>query len=97
MRPGKNGGTLKTGNPGNAGGGRTPDAFKDFLKRLRANPEALAALERAAKDETLRSFGGAWKLASEYDEDKPAEKKQISGKVEVRVSIVRENRRNTAG
>lgn len=89
-RTGKNGNPLKTGNPGNKGGGRPPDAFKDFLARLRRDPKALAAFRAAALDSSNRSFGAAWKLAAEYDEEKPAEKKQLQGKFEVSVRFVRE-------
>lgn len=40
-RPGKNGGTLRTGNPGNKGGtGRPPDAWKQHMQDL-VNREAV--------------------------------------------------------
>ena len=93
-----NGGRLLLGGkPGNKGGGRPTGAFKAFLAKLRNNPKALAALEAAACDPTLKSFGAAWKLATDYDDDKPAEKRQIVGPVEVHVKVVREGRRLTAG
>jgi hypothetical protein len=85
------------GVPGNPGGGRPPSAFKDFLAELRANPEALAALKKAASDPEMKSFGSAWKIVTDYDPDKPAEKKELSGKVEVTVRVAREGRRVTAG
>ena len=91
-----NGGKLRTGNPGNKGGGRPTGAFKAFLAKLRNNPKALAALEAAACDPTLKSFGAAWKLATDYDDDKPAEKRQIVGPVEIVVRIEREGRRITS-
>ena len=97
--PQPHGGALRVGSkPGNKGGtGRPPAAFKDFLAKLRANPKALEALERGACDETLKSFGSAWKLITEYDPDKPAARKELSGKVEVTVRVAREGRRQTAG
>lgn len=63
--------------------GRPPDAFKAFLATLRSDPKALAAVKRAAVDETGRNFATAWKLASDYDESKPAGKTDITsgGKV----------------
>ncbi len=69
--------------PGNTGGkpgrsGRPPDAFKAFLAKLRANPKALAAVQRAALDETGRNFATAWKLASEYDETRPTGKLDVT-------------------
>lgn len=98
----RSGYALPVGNhPGNTGGkkgrsGRKPNAFKDFLAKLRANPEALTAFETAAKDPTHRNFGAAWKLMADYDEEKPPEKRQIVGPVEVTVRVVREGRRITA-
>lgn len=99
---GRNGNVLPLGNhPGNTGGkkgrsGRRPQAFKDFLARLRQDPTLHEALERAARDETSRGFASALKVMTDYDDDKPAEKKQLSGKVEVVVRIAREGRRVTA-
>lgn len=92
-----NGGKLRTGNPGNKGGGRTPEAFKDFLKRLRADPEFQDELEAAAKNSLTKGYGSALKVVTDYDDDKPAEKRQIVGPVEVHVKVVREGRRLTAG
>lgn len=88
--------------PGNTGGkkgrsGRRPEAFKDFLARLRQSPGLHLALERAAQDETCQGFKSALKVLSDYDDDKPAEKKVLSGKLEVVVRVAREGRRITAG
>jgi hypothetical protein len=87
--------------PKNTGGkkgrsGRPPGPFKDFLKRLREDPQFHEALEAAAKAPGTKSFGAALKVITDYDEEKPAEKKQIVGPVEVRVRVVREGRRVTA-
>lgn len=56
----------------------------------------MAALKQAASDSESRAFGSAWKLISEYDENKPAEKRQIVGPIEVRVRVIKEGRRITA-
>jgi hypothetical protein len=93
--PQPHGGALSAGNPGNKGGGRPPAAFKAFLAQLRADPKAQEAFEAAAHDATSRNFSAAWKIAAEYDDDKPAEKHAIAGKVEVTVRIQREGRRLT--
>ena len=68
--------------PGNTGGkpgrsGRPPKAFKDFLAELRRNSDAQGALARAAKDEKLRTFGAAWGVATDYDDEKPAKKVEL--------------------
>lgn len=92
---------LTPGNPGNSGGkpgrsGRIPSPFKAFLAKLRTDPDFQQAIETAAKDPASRGFGPALKLVTEYDDDKPAEKRQIVGPVEVKVQIVREGRRIAA-
>ena len=61
-RPGKHGGALLTGNPGNKGGGRPPNALRNFLATLRADPTFHDELEKAAKDRTDRGFAAALKL-----------------------------------
>lgn len=83
--------------PGNKGGGRPPSAFKAFLATLRTDPTFQDALEKAAKDPDSRGFSSALKVISDYDDDKPAEKRQIVGPVEVHVKVTREGARRTAG
>lgn len=98
----RSGSTIPTGaHPGNTGGkkgrsGRPPSAFKDFLKRLREDPAFQDALEAAALDYKSRGYTAALKVITDYDDTKPAEKKQIVGPVEVRVRVIREGRRATA-
>ena len=93
---------LTPGNPGNSGGkpgrsGRPPEAFKAFLARLRSDPKIQDALERALSDPSCRGFSSALKVLTEYDLDKPAEKKEIQLPGTVEVRVVREGRRVTAG
>lgn len=92
---------LTPGNPGNSGGkkgrsGRPPKAFKDFLGELRKDPKSQAAFRKAARDPEARGFSAAWKIATDYDDAKPAEKHAIVGPIEVRVRIAREGKRTTA-
>ena len=100
----KNGNRLPLGaHPGNTGGkkgrsGRKPDAFKDFLKaEIRDHPDSRQALVDASRTPGNGAFTSAWKIATDYDDTKPAEKAQITGKLEIRVVIAREGRRVTAG
>lgn len=83
-------GRVSGGNPGNSGGkkgrsGRKPGPFKDMLRRLRESPELAESLEAAVKDPESRAFPAALKLLSDYDEEKPVERKELSGEVVVRV------------
>lgn len=87
--------------PGNTGGkkgrsGRRPEAFKNFLAKLRRDPRLHASLEQAIANPESRGFSSALKLLTEYDDDKPVEKKELSGKLEVLVRVAREGRRVTA-
>ena len=85
------GALLVAGVKGNKGGsGRPRNSLREFLAGLRGNPNALAAIERAATDETNRNFGNAWKLAAEYDLDKPVQKTGIQGDVQITVKFARE-------
>ena len=61
------------------GGGRPPNVFKAFLAKLRTDPRALAALERAATNEEARAFSTAWGIVTEYDEERPGAKVELSG------------------
>ena len=75
------------------GTGRPPSVFKDFLRTLRESPEARAALELAMTSASGRNFGNAWKIATDYDDEKPAEKSEA--KMELVIKIEREGRRIT--
>lgn len=87
--------------PGNTGGkkgrsGRKPEAFGKLLARLRNSPELAHSLEAAIKDHESRAFASALKVLTDYDDEKPAEKRQIVGPVEVVVKFAREGKRSTA-
>lgn len=73
--------------------GARKSEFKDFLKSVRDDPKARAAFVKAASDPNSRNFGIAWRIVTEYDDDRPAEKKEVSGTVNVTVRIEREGRR----
>ncbi len=80
---GKQGKGPKKGAP-NAG--RPTLSFKEYLATLRKSAATQMALAAALSDPESRGFAPALRVLSEYDEEKPAEKKQLSG--DVRVSVV---------
>lgn len=83
----------KSGNPkgrgpkaGAANAGAPTKSFKHFLANLRNSAAAQRALQKAAEDSKSPNFRTAWKLLSEYDEEKPAPPKQeLGGELIVRV------------
>jgi hypothetical protein len=97
----RSGVSLPLGNHPNNTGGKTgrsggiPNAFKAFVRSIRDDPKARQALVDAAQDPNSRNFGIAWKIATDYDDEKPAQKKELSGRVEMTVRIVREGQRPT--
>lgn len=82
---------------GKPGPGRHPKSLVLFLKRLRQSAKAQLALQAAAEDPDSRNFATAWRYLAEYDDDKPAEKRELSGKVEISVKMTREGPRRTSG
>ncbi len=85
--PGRNGGKLRRGGQiGNKGGtGRPPKTFATFLKSLREDEDVQAAMKQAASDPNSRGYGAVIRTLTDYDDEKPAEKKQLSGELVVRV------------
>lgn len=77
-RTGRNGNQLRTGNPGNRGGGRPPSGLKEALAELRGDPKALKALKTAARNAKSKGFPVAWRLAERYDPDRPSEKHDVN-------------------
>lgn len=83
--------SLPVGNhPGNTGGkkgrsGRKPEAFTKLLARLRQSPELADSLTKAISDPECRAFPSALKVLTDYDTEKPVEKKELTGELVVRV------------
>jgi hypothetical protein len=77
--PKKNGGILRIGNPGNAGGGRPKDEFKARMRELASGPETEAALTRILKDSTHPHYMRALAFAAEHGYGKPTDHVELSG------------------
>ena len=77
--PQPHGGALNAGGtPGNAGGGRPRQAWKQFLAQLRDDPKVQQAVELAAQDASSKNFKAALDVIVRYDEDKPAEEIRLT-------------------
>jgi hypothetical protein len=88
--------------PGNTGGkkkrsGAWPKSFVPFLMYLRESKDLQKSLVEIAKNPRARNFPALLKLLTMYDPEKPAAKKEVSGKTEIVVRFEREGRRITAG
>jgi len=76
--------------------GRPPNDLRAFLAALRSDPDVQKAFREALLDCNSRGFGAALRILTQYDNDKPAEKRQIVGPTVVTVQYVREGRRVSA-
>jgi hypothetical protein len=91
MRPGKNGGALKTGNPGNAGGGRRPAWVEEWADGVLSDPETrkqVASIMGGKKNP--KAFAAMWKALSERAFGKPTESIEVSGAVGLTIQVVHE-------
>lgn len=80
--PGRNGGTLKVGNPGHDGSnaGRKPDAFKAYLEAALESPECQLIYESILKHggrHDAKVYLQAVALAAQFTKSKPAEAQEI--------------------
>ncbi len=87
----------KSGNPRGKGpkkgapnAGRRPKSLVLHLKGLRGSAKVQKALAKAASDPESKGFATAWRVLSEYDDEKPAEKHTIVGPVVVSVKFSNE-------
>lgn len=77
--PQEHGGALNSGGtPGNAGGGRLPDEYKDWLNTLKRDPAARRVFETYLKSGNIRF----WDHAAKYSESPPAQQVNVAHRVE---------------
>ena len=77
--PQPHGGALNSGGtPGNKGGmGRPPLRLLEALRKVREDPQNQEVLHRAAGDSKDPGFTTAWRLATDYDPDRPGQKHDL--------------------
>lgn len=56
------------------GPGRPTKSFKHFVANLRNSATAQLALQQAAEDAEGKNFRTAWKVLTDYDDEKPAQR-----------------------
>lgn len=92
-QPGRNGGRLRVGNPGNKGGGRPSNEWRNLMSEFSSDPRALASLRRS-----LRGKNGplaqirAYKYVSEQAHGKATQPVAVAGELtsELTVRVVHE-------
>jgi hypothetical protein len=62
---GRNGNPLNRGNPGNRGGGRTPDEAKELCRKLWSSPAAMKSVREILKNPKHPHFASVWKTLGE--------------------------------
>ena len=77
--PGRNGGTLRVGNPGNKGGGRLPGWLETFCDDLLADPTAQEQVKAILRDKDHAAFASMWRTVAERAHGKPKQPVEHSG------------------
>ena len=75
----RGGGLLRSGNPGNKGGGNTSNEYRLRMRTLLYSEAHRAALEQALADPTSSAFVGAMTHAAKYAYGLPAQKVEVEG------------------
>ncbi len=73
-------GKLRTGNPGNKGGGRTPDEFKAMCRQLASSEAVRKAVAGILKNRKSPLLVGALKWASEHGYGAPQKSVDVTSK-----------------
>jgi len=71
---------LRRGNPGNKGGGRTPDEFRKWCREVLHGPPTVEAVQIVAEQPSHPAFLGALKWLASYGYGQPTEHHEITGK-----------------
>jgi hypothetical protein len=79
VQPGKNGGTLRRGNPNNKGGGRLPDEAKELCRDLWSSPAALKSVREILKNPKHPHFASVWKTLGERGYGKADQNQTVTG------------------
>ena len=83
LRAGRNGGHLRTGNPGNRGGkGRVPKADVEFWRGVLEDPKVQKAIMRAARNPNSPAFAKLIVYATDRVLGKPHQALTVSGTIE---------------
>lgn len=73
--------------PGNKGGGRPPNEFKEWMRKLVSRKEVDEQLEKVTANADHEHWMSAVRHATEHGYGKPAQSLEFGGKVEVVISF----------
>lgn len=85
-RPAKNGGRLRSGNPGNKGGGDKPKTYKMWLAHLLTSEKHRKEFTKVIEDGDHPAFKFATEHAAAYAEGKPTQKIEADVKGSITVT-----------
>lgn len=82
------GAILQGGNPGNKGGGRTPNWLKDWCDELLAKKESKAQVQAVLADSTHTAYASMWKAVADRAHGRPKETIEHQGEIKHGVVIL---------
>ncbi len=98
LRTAPQGGFLRSGNPGNKGGGRPPDEFKRLMRELASREDSVALLEAimTGQQGDIDQYLKAREHVVSHGYGKPAQAVEHSGTVGLQIQFVRERSEATS-
>jgi hypothetical protein len=76
---GRNGNPLKRGNPGNKGGGRTPEVARELCRSLWGSASAMKSVREILKNPKHPHFASVWKTLGERGYGKADQNQTVTG------------------
>lgn len=92
-----NGAGLTPGNPGNKGGGRPSNEFRETMQALIEQPKVRKALSKILGDPDHPQFSSLWAKAAAYAYGQPSQRVEHTGEDGGPIEFVTEARESFAG
>lgn len=79
MRPGRNGGRLRTGGTNKGGPGRPKEEHLEWCRKMLSDPDCEKAVEAVLKDKKHPAFWQMWRVIAERGYGKPVQPLEHGG------------------
>lgn len=86
---GRNISGLRRGNPGNKGGGRTPEAFKRWCRKMLASDKVTEAVKSVVRNSNHQQWAQAYKTLTSYAYGQPQASVEVKGKLSLEQILAR--------